>query len=145
MNIPSAPSAYCKPMNGRVLGYDVRSWEETSWEWGDIPVVSTGVAYDRTTGNVYGCFRSDDNRGYVFGTVDYIVRKRTSIKQTGHRLMCLYGTSQCRYPATSIRRHISHYHITQASMSYRQTRHKVWIDSGKDYWFYIVYLHRFGQ
>lgn len=63
-----------------VLGYDVRSWEETSWEWGDIPVVSTGVAYDRTTGNVYGCFRSDDNRGYVFGTVDYIVRKRTSIK-----------------------------------------------------------------
>ena len=50
-----------------VLGYDVRSWEETSWEWGDIPVVSTGVAYDRTTGNVYGCFRSDDNRGYVFG------------------------------------------------------------------------------
>ncbi len=63
-----------------VCSYDTATWNEKSWRMAEIPMISTGVAYDRTTGNIYGCFRNDTNTGYVFGTVDYTKLTRTAIK-----------------------------------------------------------------
>ena len=62
-----------------VMSYDSKTWEEKTFAYGDTPVISTGVAYDPVTKNVYGCFRNDTNTGYVFGTVDYTALKRTRI------------------------------------------------------------------
>lgn len=62
-----------------VQSYDVNTWEETSFDYGEAPIISTGVTYDPVTRKVYGCFRNDSNTGYVFGTVDYQALKRTRI------------------------------------------------------------------
>lgn len=62
-----------------VLSYDTKTWEEKSYNIYDVPVVATGVTYDRVTDKVYGCFLSDDAKSYVFGTVDYAKGKRTAI------------------------------------------------------------------
>ncbi|MDE6527978.1 MAG: hypothetical protein K2L78_02895, partial [Muribaculaceae bacterium] len=63
--------------------FDLGTWvEDTSYDFrSSMQIMSTGVAYDRSTGNIYGCFYDDDARGYVFGTVDYVVKKRTAIKK----------------------------------------------------------------
>lgn len=54
-----------------VCEYDADTWTERNFYYADVPVISTGVAYDATDGKIYGCFRNDSNNGYVFGTVDY--------------------------------------------------------------------------
>ena len=40
---------------------------------------STSMVYDRYTGRLYGSFTSDDNMGYVFGTVDPVTGVRTAL------------------------------------------------------------------
>lgn len=62
-----------------IFSYDAETWEEKGWQYGDVPHVSTGVCYDPTTKQVYGCFRDNQNMGYVFGTIDYNQLKRTQI------------------------------------------------------------------
>lgn len=62
--------------------FDMTTWEEDlKWNYSsDMKMMSTGVVYDRTTKNVYGCFYNDSNTGFVFGTADYANKKRTVIK-----------------------------------------------------------------
>ncbi len=62
-----------------VCEYDADTWAERNFYYADVPVISTGVAYDSTDGKVYGCFRNDSNNGYVFGTVDYQTLTRNRI------------------------------------------------------------------
>lgn len=53
--------------------YDSQTWE-LLWKSEDdttIEQAALDVAYDTTTGNVYGCFNNANNDGYTFGTIDY--------------------------------------------------------------------------
>lgn len=43
-------------------------------------LLASDVAYDPTSDMVYGCFYNDNANGYVFGKIDYSVRKRIVIK-----------------------------------------------------------------
>lgn len=54
-----------------IIGYSTDTWEETSFDYAEVYHISTGVAFDRTSGIVYGCFRNKTNNGYEFGTIDY--------------------------------------------------------------------------
>lgn len=62
-----------------INGYNPETWQETYFNYGEIPLIGTAVAYDATDNKIYGCFRNDTNRGYVFGTVDYKNIKRNAI------------------------------------------------------------------
>ncbi len=45
-----------------------------------VGLLASDVAYDPTSDMVYGCFYNDNANGYVFGKIDYSVRKRIAIK-----------------------------------------------------------------
>ena len=46
---------------------------------GYMTSTSSSMVYDRYTGAIYGSFTSDDNMGYVFGTVDPVTGVRTAL------------------------------------------------------------------
>lgn len=59
------------------------------------PMQATALAYDETTGNVYGCFMDYTTYSYVFGTVDYDKAERTAIKSLGDNIMrCMVCTPE---------------------------------------------------
>ncbi len=63
-----------------LFGYDGKTWEQTDYEVLTSPALAaTDVALDPITGEVYGCFYSDDATGAVFGKVNYLTRTRTQI------------------------------------------------------------------
>lgn len=73
------------------FGFAIYSkWDIDNWERTETPglikteCAATAVSQDPTDGKVYGCFYEIDDSGYignkyVFGTVDYTLKKRTNI------------------------------------------------------------------
>lgn len=54
--------------------------KRTAYNWSlELKYVATDVAYDETTGNIYGCFYNSGGNAYEFGTADYVAKKRETI------------------------------------------------------------------
>lgn len=49
---------------------DANNWTTISSTSGMAENIARDLAYDFVTGKVYGCFRNDEQSGYVFGTID---------------------------------------------------------------------------
>lgn len=61
---------------------DMETWKHTGLSTTSTNELRMSVSstYDRTTGNVYGCFYTENLEGLVFGTIDYSTLKRTAIR-----------------------------------------------------------------
>lgn len=65
-----------------VGSYDTETWEEKSWEsMRSAAMLGTCCALDPVTGEVYGCFYTDNGSGHVWARADYPAGKRTVIKE----------------------------------------------------------------
>lgn len=52
--------------------YDVNTWKVVKYDdLSDNAMIATSVAFDPTSGKVYGCFYTSDLKGLTIGTVDY--------------------------------------------------------------------------
>lgn len=62
--------------------YDTRTWEvmDVNYE-GTLGTLALDMDYDETTGNVYGCFYTDDGTETVFGTLDLATHTRHIIRK----------------------------------------------------------------
>ena len=58
---------------------DFETWEIERDMPVDIGAVAQDMAYDPTTGNVYGCFMNDDGDAWIFGILDIESGKRTKL------------------------------------------------------------------
>ena len=63
----------------RLRQYDIHTWEEINMIDTTIEHVSNDMTYDPVTGNVYGCFFTDDMTQCVWGTFDVNTATRTII------------------------------------------------------------------
>jgi len=69
-------AAQIQEFYGNVL-YMVEKWDTNTWEsidqqyTGSPTIMASDLAYDSTTGNVYGCFYNEDRSGWNFGIADY--------------------------------------------------------------------------
>lgn len=60
--------------------YNAETWEYEKEIDIDASSISTDMAYDSTTGKIYGCFYGDDSSERRFGTIDMSTGKVTQIK-----------------------------------------------------------------
>lgn len=61
--------------------FTISTWKRaTHTSLSSTQIAASDVAYDPTSGWVYGCFYNDAANGYVFGRADYTTRKREIIK-----------------------------------------------------------------
>lgn len=78
----------------RLRQYDINTWEEVSMINTTIEHVSNDMTYDPTTGNVYGCFFTDDMTQCVWGTFDENTAKRTIIAPIAEPLKAVAANAQ---------------------------------------------------
>lgn len=60
--------------------YNLSTWNRTASGNGTASIIACDLAYDRKTGNIYGCFNNDAGNGYVFGTLNTSNWSRTAIR-----------------------------------------------------------------
>ncbi len=60
--------------------YDLKSWSRSVSSSGSSSIIACDIAYDPTTGHIYGCFNNDALNGYVFGTLNTSTWKRNVIR-----------------------------------------------------------------
>ena len=71
------PNDYLVPV---VSVYDTQTWELEDEFWVPFNFLSYDMAYDNSTGNIYGCFYDEEAQGQQFGIVDYYNNTRTTIR-----------------------------------------------------------------
>lgn len=66
--------------------YNVRNWSQTSRARVSDGLIATDLTYDPTTNIIYGCFYTDDMKGYELATVDFTLglKRRIIDLGTGH-------------------------------------------------------------
>lgn len=64
-----------------IHAYDTRTWTEVEGynTYCDQSIMATDVAYDPTTGRIYGCYNDDEGYDYVWGYADYHTGVRTIV------------------------------------------------------------------
>ncbi len=62
---------------------DTNTWEQTAYYYGEQDFQALDMAYDRTTGNIYGAFMDMNLQSYVFGQLDITNGHVTLIRDLG--------------------------------------------------------------
>lgn len=73
-------------VNGYNNSYYQMEMNELSSEWmgsASTRLISTDMAYDPTTGNVYGCFYNDTFSGFELGVINFANKTRTTFADLG--------------------------------------------------------------
>lgn len=75
---------------------DYSSWSKKSVSV-DEDLCGTDIAYDPTTGNIYGCLYTTGAEGYRWGTVDYNAKSSVTISSLSSPLMAVAVTLHGQY------------------------------------------------